>query len=238
MTPSISLARIVLSLATTTNGVLALALPPLPAGSITIRSPPTANLLDYLDTSLSSSSNSSPYCAFVVSESSLEFPGAKIPRSPAGFIDCKTRLAFANLPAEYAFSISSVEVAGYLSLERGSFVEKVQVRAEYDPKQQSSSAGMADTGTVRRPYGSQGTGYEGAFKLGVWMTPGGPRTALAASSCSTNSNNRAAVNFDLWIALSHEEIEFDDAVLHEGSVGGDGPGQQVRVTFNTTWRSC
>ncbi|KAK3386433.1 hypothetical protein B0H63DRAFT_467781 [Podospora didyma] len=97
---------------------------------------------------------------------------------------------------------------------------------------------MADSGAVRRPYGAQGTGYEGTFKLLVGMTPGGSRIALAASGCSTGSNSRAAVNFDLWIALSHEEIEFDDTILHEGSVGGDGPGQQVRVGFSTTWRTC
>ncbi|KAK3370798.1 hypothetical protein B0T24DRAFT_300133 [Lasiosphaeria ovina] len=190
---------------------------------------PSRNILDYLDTRSNSASSG---CAITVASGSLVFPGARISHSPAGHIDCTTRLAFAGLPTGYAFSIQTATVAGYLSLEKGSFVDKIQVRVAYAPNLSS-----ADQAAAKNPYGKYGVGYDGTFSLPMALTPGGARSSLATSGCSVRDGT-AAVTVALWISLSHEAIEFDDTLPHAGSVGGDGPGQQVRVALDTLWTPC
>ncbi|KAK0705949.1 hypothetical protein B0T26DRAFT_875247 [Lasiosphaeria miniovina] len=187
---------------------------------------PSPNILDYLDTRSSAASSG---CAFTVASGSLVFPGARISHSPAGHIDCTTRLAFAGLPTGYAFSIQTATVAGYLSLEKGSFVDKIQVRVAY-----ASNPSSADQAAAKNPYGKYGVGYDGAFSLPLALTPEGARSSLATSGCSARDGT-AAVTVALWISLSHEAIEFDDTLPHAGSVGGDGPGQQVRAALDTLW---
>jgi hypothetical protein len=88
---------------------------------------PSGNILDYLVTTVNSGT-ASANCNVEVSGSSLVFPNAKIVNSPAGFIDCTPQLHFANLPSGYGFSIPSVSVGGYLSLQKGAYVEKIQVQ--------------------------------------------------------------------------------------------------------------
>jgi hypothetical protein len=90
---------------------------------------PSSNFLDYLDVRSSSSTGSN--CAISVSGNNLVFANAKITHSPAGYIDCKPVLTFKNIPQGYSFSIDRVSVAGYLKLEKGCYVEKIQVELRY-----------------------------------------------------------------------------------------------------------
>jgi len=50
------------------------------------------------------------------------------------------------------------------------------------------------------------------------------------------------IDLELWVSLALEQTGPEDSVAQVvGSVGGDGPGQQVRVGFpagGTKWTEC
>ncbi|KAK3933973.1 hypothetical protein QBC46DRAFT_359334 [Diplogelasinospora grovesii] len=189
---------------------------------------PSPDILDYLDTTATSafSASSSGNCTVAVSadHASLIFPNAKLVYSPAGSIDCKPQLVFRDLPAGYRFAIDSVTVGGYLNLEKGSYVERIQVQLYYP----DSSVGSAMS---KNPYGKYGVGYDGIFSLPMSVS------APAASRCSS-VGSAEAMALELFVSLSHEEIEFDDLGPHFGTVGGDAPDQKLRVGLHAQWTAC
>ncbi|KAH8881205.1 hypothetical protein GQ53DRAFT_832553 [Thozetella sp. PMI_491] len=184
------------------------------------RATPSSNLLDYL-----SSSSGSGGCATVVQGGYLVFPNARIDSSPNGFIDCSPRLRFSGIPAGHRFSITSASVAGYARLDRGSYVEKIQVQI-------SRLGGMGDTGSGTRSnlYGQGGTGYDGQFNTSVALS----RSSSTGAPCSSS----VTMDLELFIALSHEQLVFDDTSQHAGSIGGDRADQKVRVGLDTRWEDC
>jgi hypothetical protein len=89
-----------------------------------------------------------------------------------------------------------------------------------------------DTATISRPYGAVGAGYDaGPFNLTAELIPGESRSALATTSCATVAEQPQMV-IDLWVSLSHEQIEFDDMQPHSGSVS------DVSVGLEVTWEKC
>lgn len=63
------------------------------------------------------------------------------------------------------------------------------------------------------------------------VAPGGSRPELATTSCATVAE-QPQMAIDVWISLSHEQIELDDAQPHSGSVS------DVSVGLEVTWERC
>ncbi|KAJ4385337.1 hypothetical protein N0V85_008118 [Neurospora sp. IMI 360204] len=262
---------------------------------------------------------SSSLCTSFLSrdKSALLLPNARIPLSPAGFIDCflephrsqaednqhqNQQLVFTGIPAGWQFSITDITVAGWLDLERGSFVERVSVDLVYPEllrtctrttkniseedvvddglslggsgksdkglklglkrelrlqktrratqatqPSKSQSQGLIDTATALTPYGRFGTGYQGTFNLSMPVKPGtgkGKRDQLALSPCSTGPEMEIALGAELWFSLSHEQIDFDDTIVHRGRLGGEEGDEEgddektLRVGVTGRWARC
>lgn len=97
----------------------------------TTSSSPSSNLLDYAvsaGTSPTFSTSGGSCGASVSSGAWLSLPGAHIDHRAAGSVDCGVGLALRGLPTGYRFSVSRAEVKGYLDLEDGCYLEKVEVR--------------------------------------------------------------------------------------------------------------
>lgn len=92
---------------------------------------PSSNLLDYASGGGASSSSGDAACDFTVAAGALAFPNARIVHQQGGFVDCNARLLLSDLPAGYQFSVSSASVAGYLNLEPGTYLDKIEVQLAY-----------------------------------------------------------------------------------------------------------
>ncbi|KAK3345584.1 hypothetical protein B0H65DRAFT_525609 [Neurospora tetraspora] len=261
------------------------------------QTPPNQNLLTYLSTTTTYTDTSIPIsssslCTSFISrdKSALLLPNARIPLSPAGFIDCflepqgsqaednqhqKQQLVFKGIPAGWQFSITKITLAGWLDLERGAFVERVSLSVGYPegekgwkwkwglkkPRRaapQKSHYALIDTATSLTPYGRFGTGYQGTFNLSMPVKPPQPKASvrsssstdkgrrdqLALSPCSTGPEMEIALGAELWFSLSHEQIDFDDTIVHWGRLGGEGKGEEegdektLRVGVTGRWTRC
>ncbi|KAK0634439.1 hypothetical protein B0T17DRAFT_622092 [Bombardia bombarda] len=228
-------------LGTITHSALSAVIPS-PSSSLPSTTP-SPNILSYLET-LATPSSSNSSCAIALSENSLVFPNAKIVRSPSGFIDCRPQLVLSNIPAGYKFSINSVTLSGYLSLERGSYVDKIQIQLRYPQPSSSSIYPVVDEGVAKSPYGESGAGYDGMFSMSLNMAPNAAASRssrdgqLATSACSTGQGDRVVLDAELWVSLSHEQIEVDDRIAHVGSVGGSSPSERLRIGLDARWVPC
>ncbi len=63
------------------------------------------------------------------------------------------------------------------------------------------------------------------------LDPGNARTSRARTSCAT-ADKQPEMVLDLWVSLSHEQIDVDDNQLHKGSVS------DVSVEFIVMWEKC
>ncbi|KAK3898033.1 hypothetical protein C8A05DRAFT_38389 [Staphylotrichum tortipilum] len=214
-----------------------------------LASTPNSNPLTYLNlpasgifpTRSAASSSSSDRCAAALLSDttaggegeSLIFPNARLVNSSAGFIECTGQwLVFEGVPEGWRFGVRGVKVGGSLGLEKGAVVEKVEVGIGYILPDSTFTAIQTDTATVSHPYGSFGAGYAaGPFNLTAEVVPGESRSALATTSCATVAEQPQMV-IDLWVSLSHEQIEFDDMQPHAGSVS------DVSVGLDVTWERC
>ncbi|KAK4237595.1 hypothetical protein C8A03DRAFT_34447 [Achaetomium macrosporum] len=243
LTPHLLLAAAILALSTltTSRAIHATPFPFTPVPPLAPRQP-TPNPLDFLDLEASgisrtpaspSSSSSEKKCAAVLAGDALAFPNARIIRSPAGFIECRQRLVFRDIPVGYAFSVIAAEVSGKLWLEGGSFVDKVALGVDYlQGTSSSGSTTQRDTATARPPYGRYGAGYDGVFNLTMNLSPSNSsRDRRGKTSCATQQSQPEMV-LNLWISLSHEPVDVDDVTPHRGSV------EDVRVGFYVMWESC
>lgn len=96
----------------------------------TDQTPPSNNILDYISpSSISSASTAHSTCSYTITDnnSRLAYPNAKVVHQSSGTIDCTTQLILSGTPTGYHFSVSSVSVSGYLNLEPGAYVEKIEV---------------------------------------------------------------------------------------------------------------
>ena len=85
------------------------------------------NILKYAKTAGTSTGS----CDFALDSGSLVFPYARINHQSGGFVDCKAELQLSGLPAGYRFSVTSALVKGYLSLEPGSYMERLEVSVSH-----------------------------------------------------------------------------------------------------------
>lgn len=95
--------------------------------------PVSDNILDYVD--------SFPYdtgdkCSAVITtggaERYLAFPNAKIVHQSVATIDCQTRLRLSTSQMSgYRFSVNWASLSGYLHLEPGAYIERMNVSLSY-----------------------------------------------------------------------------------------------------------
>ncbi|GAB1312660.1 hypothetical protein MFIFM68171_02870 [Madurella fahalii] len=194
---------------------------------------PTPSALDYLDLDASgiTAKPGTAKCAAVMSWDHVAFPNARIPKS-GGYIECRQRLVFENLPAGTDFSFIAAKVSGVLNLDGGSYVDKVEVAIDYLPPPSSppkpTTTDSASNTTL--PYGRSGQPYRGVFNLtmNVWPVDTGPQTARSRSSCVA----RPELALHLFVSVVNENRDKaapDDAVA---SV------EQLQVGFYPSWGRC
>ncbi len=118
---------------------------PLFATASPLPSTPNSNPLAYLNLHASgilpskdaTSSLSTNPCAVALDTTAGEganliFPNARLVNRSAGFIECKgQKLVFEGVPEGWSFGVRGVRVGGWLVLERGALVERVEVGVEY-----------------------------------------------------------------------------------------------------------
>lgn len=98
--------------------------------------PPSGNILAYVDPAPSNPGGDTRCSALITPDGSyLAFPSARIVHQSSGTIDCQIRLTLttASQTAGYRFSADWVSLAGYLSLEPGAYIERVNVSVGYFP---------------------------------------------------------------------------------------------------------
>jgi hypothetical protein len=69
------------------------------------------------------------------------------------------------------------------------------------------------------------------FNLTLSLEPGNARASRAMTSCAT-ADRQPEMLLDLWVSLTHEQIDVDDNQLHLGSVS------EVSVGFVVMWEKC
>lgn len=149
---------------------------------------PNQNILAYLSTNPETSApiSSSSLCTSFLSndKTALLLPSAHIPLSSAGFIDCflepphqqqqqfreleqeprhKKRLLFDGIPAGWQFSITEISIGGWLELEKGSLVERVEVGVWYPelPHHQYGGGEGSDGNSLRKTDGDRASVKDG-----------------------------------------------------------------------------
>ena len=98
------------------------------AGVIAATEAPAGNPLSYAG---GQPAASIAQCSVAVADHSIVYPNARIDHKTSGTIDCTSQVSLISVPAGYQFTITNVSVAGYLNLEQGSYIEKIQVRLWY-----------------------------------------------------------------------------------------------------------
>ncbi|KAL1868542.1 hypothetical protein VTK73DRAFT_3634 [Phialemonium thermophilum] len=93
---------------------------------------PSPNLLDYAsNVATAGGTSSDSLCEATVSDGRLVYPEARIDHQTSGHVDCVSRLQLSGWPSGYRFSVSGVSVSGFLQLDPGSYVEKIEVDFSY-----------------------------------------------------------------------------------------------------------
>jgi hypothetical protein len=98
---------------------------------------PTPNPLDWLDLNASSvyaSQNRVPLsepCGVGMAAGNLGFPHAGFTNALAGNVECSRRLVFKDFPVGYGFTVLAVQVDGFARVEKGAWLDRVEVGVEY-----------------------------------------------------------------------------------------------------------
>jgi hypothetical protein len=78
----------------------------------------------------------------------LGFPHAGFTNALAGEIECSRRLVFKDFPVGYGFTVLAVQVDGVARVERGAWLDRVEVGVEYFGMVPEVSSGWSTTSTT------------------------------------------------------------------------------------------
>lgn len=98
--------------------------------------PSSNNILDYVDPTIYNTGGDDKCSSIITADGNepyLAFPNARIVHQSSGTIDCQTRLRLAASQTGYRFSVNWVSLSGYLRLEPGAYIERVNVALGYFP---------------------------------------------------------------------------------------------------------
>ncbi|KAK4120330.1 hypothetical protein N657DRAFT_674257 [Parathielavia appendiculata] len=150
-------------------------------------------------------------------------------------VECFQGLVFEGLPVGYAFSVLAVEVEGMLQVERGAWLDRVEVEVEYfggeGPGQSNTTVTDKGSDLKLRPR-FQGP-YSGAFSLlvNVFSEDGTSRTTRGRTTCPTEDSKREmAVRFRL--SSMHDPTDVGNGIKYRATVS------DVRVGFHVMWVRC